>query len=183
MSVAVAVAAGVGVTRTACVRHRWCVELWCTIEEAYLKWSDDLVRYATALVGPDDAADLVADTFATLLQRGDSAWNDVRDPRGYVFRSVTNEARMLARRRDRRRRRETGWSTAMPATATRGELLGDPAVTAALDGLSLRQRAVVFLTYWEDLGVADVGGRLGISEGSVKRHLARGRSALREVLR
>lgn len=148
-----------------------------------MKWSDDLVRYATALVGPDDAADLVADAFTTLLVRGDHGWNGVRDPHSYVFRSVTNEARMLARGRSRRRRRETGWSAATSSHASRGELLRDPSVRVALDGLSVRQRAVIFLTYWEDLGPGEVGRRLGISEGSVKRHLARGRTALREVLR
>lgn len=48
--------------------------------------------------------------------------------------------------------------------------------------LSTRQRATVILTYWEDLTPGEVAGRLGVSEGSVRRHLARGRSKLREVL-
>jgi RNA polymerase sigma factor (sigma-70 family) len=48
--------------------------------------------------------------------------------------------------------------------------------------LSLRQRAVVFLTYWEDLGPASVAELLGISEGAVRRHLARARARLKEVL-
>jgi RNA polymerase sigma factor (sigma-70 family) len=173
------------------VRHRRGVGT-CTIEEAYEKWSDHLVRYATALVGPDDAADLVADAFAVLLARGGSAWDEVRDPRGYVFRAVTNAARMHGRSRSRRRGRETTWSVTWSPRPVppddgaepgmRAELLGDPMVTRALGRLSVRQRAVVFLTYWEDLDATEVGSRLGISEGSVKRHLARGRSTLREVL-
>ena len=70
----------------------------------------------------------------------------------------------------------------MPAVIAQGELLRDPAVVAAVAQLSVRQRAAVFLTYWEDLGTVEVARRMGVSEGAVKRHLARGRSVLREVL-
>ena len=58
----------------------------------------------------------------------------------------------------------------------------DVDVLAAVDRLSVQQRAAVVLTYWEDLSVAEVAQRLKISEGSVKRHLARARSRLRETL-
>lgn len=161
------------------MRHRRGVGESCTLEEAYLKWSDDLVRYATSLVGSADAADVVADTFAQLVRRGVGSWQEVREPRNYLFRAVTNAARMHHRGRDRRRRREDRWSPGTEAA----ELIGDPGVRAALGRLSVRQRAALFLTYWEDLGVPDVARRLGISEGAVKRHLARGRAALREELR
>lgn len=166
------------VTQMGGVRHRFGVEGSCTLEEAYRKWSGDLVRYATALVGSADAPDLVADTFVVLIRRGDERWAEVRDARAYLFRSVTNSARMLMRSRARRDDREQAW----PIVASQGELLRDPAVGAALAQLSLRQRAAVFLTYWEDLGSVEVARRMGVSEGAVKRHLARGRSVLREVL-
>ena len=149
-----------------------------TLEQAYRKWSSDLVIYATALVGPTDAPDLVADTFAVLVRRGDERWTEVRDARADLFRSVTNSARMLARSRSRRHERER----TVPAVIAQGELLRDPAVVAAVAQLSVRQRAAVFLTYWEDLGTVEVARRMGVSEGAVKRHLARGRSVLREVL-
>jgi RNA polymerase sigma-70 factor (ECF subfamily) len=58
----------------------------------------------------------------------------------------------------------------------------DVDVLAAVDRLSVQQRAAVVLTYWEDLSIAEVAHRLRISEGSVKRHLARARSRLRETL-
>ncbi len=85
---------------------------------------------------------------------------------------------MLARSRSRRHERER----TVPAVIAQGELLRDPAVVAAVAQLSVRQRAAVFLTYWEDLGTVEVARRMGVSEGAVKRHLARGRSVLREVL-
>jgi hypothetical protein len=34
-----------------------------SLQEAYEKWSDDVVRFATVLIGPDEAADVVADAF------------------------------------------------------------------------------------------------------------------------
>jgi RNA polymerase sigma-70 factor (ECF subfamily) len=58
----------------------------------------------------------------------------------------------------------------------------DVDVLAAVDKLSLQQRASVLLTYWDDLTPAEVGSRLGISEGAVKRHLARARAHLKEFL-
>ena len=62
------------------------------------------------------------------------------------------------------------------------ELLTDPAVRQQVGRLSVMQRAVVYLTYWEDLTPAAVAARLDVSEGTVKRHLARARSKLRKVL-
>jgi RNA polymerase sigma-70 factor (ECF subfamily) len=149
-----------------------------TVEEAYRKWADDLVRYGTAVAGPCDAPDVVAEAFASVLAGGQDAWDAVREPRRYLYRAVLNAARARARSRGRRERREWRVGVATPV----GESLSDPGVVAALARLSPQQRAVVFLTYWEDLRPADVAAVLGISEGSVKRHLARARSSLREAL-
>ncbi len=48
--------------------------------------------------------------------------------------------------------------------------------------LSPQQRAVVFLTYWEDLEARSVADLLGVSEGTVRKQLGRARIRLREVL-
>lgn len=53
---------------------------------------------------------------------------------------------------------------------------------AALADLSTRQRAVVFLTYWEDLDGPTIADRLGISLGTVRRYQARARKQLRRKL-
>jgi len=58
----------------------------------------------------------------------------------------------------------------------------DVDVLIAVDRLSVRQRAAVFLTYWEDLPAEVVAERMGVSVGSVKRHLARARKRLAELL-
>jgi RNA polymerase sigma factor (sigma-70 family) len=57
-----------------------------------------------------------------------------------------------------------------------------PEILAAVFRLSIRQRAVVFLTYWEDLDPKAIADLLSISNGSVRRHLARGKTRLKETL-
>lgn len=149
-----------------------------SLEDAYRKWADELTRYATALVGSDDAADLVAEAFAAMLRRGEVAWRSIAEPRSYLYRAVFNAALMNARGSARRRLRELRWGAAIASS----ELLSDPEVLRALAALSVQQRSVTFLTYWHDMAPTTVASMLQISEGSVKRHLARARTALREVL-
>lgn len=144
--------------------------------EVYEKHASELVRFATGLVGPDDAADVVADAFVKVL--GSSTWETVEDQRAYLYRSVLNQVRMRHRSTMRRRAREM--RTAGPEAVFDPEVR--PEVMEAMGVLTTKQRAAVVLTYWEDLAPSEVAQRLGISEGTVRRHLARSRSKLREVL-
>jgi RNA polymerase sigma factor (sigma-70 family) len=145
-------------------------------EEVYRKYSDDLVKFATGLVGPADAADVVADAVVRVLAA--ASWRDARDPRAYLYGSVLNEARMHHRSTLRRRARE---SRAAPREGF-AEADVRPEVLEAIARLSLRQRAVVMLTYWEDLSERETAERLGISVGSVRRHLARAHDRLRGAI-
>jgi len=144
--------------------------------EAYEKYASELVRFATGLVGPDDAPDVVADTFVKVL--GSRSFEDLDEPKAYLYRTVLNEVRMRHRSTMRRRAREM--RTADRDVSFDPEVR--PEVLEAMSALSVRQRAVVVLTYWEDLTPPGVAERLAISEGTVRRHLARARSKLREVL-
>jgi RNA polymerase sigma-70 factor (ECF subfamily) len=147
-----------------------------TDAEIYEKFADELVRFATGLVGPSDAADVVAEAFVRVL--ASSSWPDVDEQRPYLYRTVLNEVRMRHRSTMRRRAREM--RAAFPEATHDTELR--PEVLEALGILSPRQRAAVVLTYWEDLLPGEVAERLRVSEGSVRRHLTRGRAKLREVL-
>lgn len=147
-----------------------------TDEEIYRKYADDLVRFATGLVGPFDAQDVVTDSCLQAFRS--KGWDDVRNPRAYLYRSVLNHARSHHRSTLRRRLREM--RIAGPEKSAPVEV--DVDVLAAVDTLSVQQRASVVLTYWEDLTPIEVASRLGVSEGSVKRHLARARARLRELL-
>jgi RNA polymerase sigma factor (sigma-70 family) len=48
--------------------------------------------------------------------------------------------------------------------------------------LSVRQRAVIVLTYWHDLDQEHIAATLGISRSTVARHLDRAHARLREVM-
>ena len=148
-------------------------------EEVYRAHADALVRFATGLVGPADAGDVVADAMWRVLRSG--RLDGVADARGYLYRAVLNEARMHHRSTMRRRARE------QRAAALRREPSGvlaepRPEVLEAVARLSVRQRAVVVLVYWEDLDERGVAARLGMSTGSVRRHLARAHARLRELI-
>ena len=145
-------------------------------EDIYRKHCDELVRFATGLVGPFDAQDVVTDACLRAFQSRN--WEAVTNRRAYLYRSVLNHAKSHHRSTIRRRAREH--SVAGPASIDPSPI--DIDVLRAVDKLSVQQRASVFLTYWEDLRPAEVAARLNISEGSVKRHLARARTRLKELL-
>jgi RNA polymerase sigma-70 factor (ECF subfamily) len=102
----------------------------------------------------------------------------VTNRRAYLYRAVFNEAQSWKRRAAQRLARE-----ARASAGDRWELPAlRPDVRDAVANLSVRQRAVIVLTYWADLEPSVIAERLGISDGSVRRHLARARAHLREVL-
>lgn len=142
----------------------------------YARLAPELIRFATALVGRADAADVLSNAVVKALST--ATWPDVTNHRAYLYRAVVNEAQTWLQRAGERPRRE-----ALAAAPDRWEL---PAyhddVRRAVAGLSVQQRATVVLTYWADLPPAEVALRLGISDGSVRRHLARARAHLREAL-
>lgn len=142
-------------------------------EETYRSYAGELTRYATGLVGPADAADVVTD--ACLKAFDSRNWPEVANRRAYLYRTVLSVARDHHRSTMSRRLREL--RAAGPSVAPPVEV--DVDVLAAVERLSVSQRAAVLLTYWEDLPVEDVAEHMGVSNGSVKRHLARARKRLK----
>ena len=147
-----------------------------TDEQVYQEQAFDLLRFAMGLVGRNDAADVVSE--AVLCALSSKSWASVADRRAYLYQAVLNRAKN--HHRDRQRRwagelRTVGMDPTDPPEY-------QPEVLAAVRTLSIRQRAVVVLTYWDGLTPAQVAARLAVSEGSVRRHLARARSRLRGML-
>jgi RNA polymerase sigma-70 factor (ECF subfamily) len=52
----------------------------------------------------------------------------------------------------------------------------------ALQQLAPQQRAVIYLTYWEDLRPQQIAELLEVGEGTVRKQLARAREHLRRIL-
>jgi RNA polymerase sigma-70 factor (ECF subfamily) len=147
--------------------------------ELYRAHADELIRYATVLVGPDEAPDVVTD--AVLAAFATPGWHDVAQPRAYLYRAVLNTAMSSHRSRERRRRREL--VVAMRPVAPESSPSESPIdVHRALATLSPQQRAVVFLAYWEDQPPALIAATLDVTEGTVRKQLARARAQLRKVI-
>ena len=116
-----------------------------TDADIYREHSAALTGFATVLVGPDYALDVVSS--AVLRALGAPGWASVVNRRAYLYQAVANEARNFNRGQRRRREREA--SVAQTEIVYPAEAY--PEVLRAVRHLSVRQRAVVYLTYWEDM--------------------------------
>lgn len=135
------------------------------------------MRLATSLVGPDEAADVVS--AAVLRTFGSAAWPRVDKRSAYLARAVVNEVRSMHRSNQRRTSRER--RAASSTSVTMNDPM--PEVMRALGRLPVRQRAVIYLTYWEDQPASAVAELLGISVGAVSQHLSRAKKTLGRTLR
>ena len=182
----VLVPGGLFVVGVVSVAWRRCLE--CMIAEAqpcpsdeldtlWERFGDELLRFATVLVGPSDAPDVTVDAFMRAASSSQHA--DVANQRAYLFRAVANEAsnwRRSSQRRSARELRQLG-----PGTTSGPDSMID--VRRAVADLSVRQRAVVYLIYWEDRTPSDVAAMLEMSPSSVHQHLHRAKSHLRKALK
>ncbi|MBO9555449.1 sigma-70 family RNA polymerase sigma factor [Cellulomonas sp.] len=141
-----------------------------------------LVRYATLLTGDERAGeDLVQDA----LVRCFSAGRPLRDTvaaEAYVRKAVLSTFLDGHRRRAR-------WSAVRHLFARDDDVPGHEAtsgarvdVRAALLTLRPRLRACVVLRYYDDLTVPEIGRRLDVAEGTVKRYLADATAQLEALL-
>jgi RNA polymerase sigma factor (sigma-70 family) len=141
--------------------------------QVYAEVKDDLIGYATVLVGPDSAPDIVSTVVLRVLVRRRLA--DLDDPRSYLFRGVLNEARTVARQHRR---------LAVLSDRESGEdspnLL--PEVAVAVAGLPVQQRAATFLVYWMGFTIEQTAVLMNVRVGTVKRYLSLAREKLREAL-
>ncbi|MBE1875743.1 SigE family RNA polymerase sigma factor [Myceligenerans pegani] len=155
-----------------------------------------LVSHAYMLVGDRrEAEDLVQDALVKVYSKfrrprqagtGGMATLDVGSPvenvEGYVRRTIMT----LFLDGYRRRRRWFGVHHLLAADASvRGADVPAAAradVRAALKQLTPRRRACVVLRYYEDLTVPQIAAELGVTEGTVKRHLHAAMPVLRELL-
>ncbi|RKT09349.1 RNA polymerase sigma-70 factor (sigma-E family) [Streptomyces sp. 1114.5] len=148
-------------------------------EFAATRWRR-LVRTAYLLTGDHhEAEDVVQATFAKVF-RSWSRISRLDEPDAYVHRALVNNN--LSRHRRRRVRQ-----LLVPVLPDRAHTAGGghgaveerSVLLQALAELPPRQRAVVVLRYWEDMGEQQVAEVLGCSLGNVKSQASRGLSKLR----
>lgn len=146
-------------------------ELRTLYEQHYLP----LVRLAAHLVDDlESAEDVVQDVFAALR-------TTPQDPARYLQRAVVNRARSALRRRRVVRTflaRSPRPDDVEPADGDVLRAERRRAVLAAVSRLPQRQREIVVLRYYEDLGVSEIADVLGISPGAVSSSLSRALDAL-----
>ncbi|GAA3677693.1 SigE family RNA polymerase sigma factor [Nocardioides ginsengisoli] len=138
---------------------------------------DQLRRIAYGMCGDWHRAD---DLVQVALVRLYVAWPRVarsgtEEP--YARKILLNAAIDESRRAVRRERP----ADVLPEVVAPGGLSVEDrtSLVAALQTLPAQQRAAVLLRHWLGLPVAEVAAELGIAEGTVKSHTARGLSALR----
>ena len=151
-----------------------------------------LRRVARGLTGDAGVAEeLVQDAFIRTL----GARRAPEDPDElffYLVRVVTNVSRShlakATRRAARRRSTHLDEDPGSTSGSTPGSSLGDGGgdgpgdLADAVARLPQRQREVVFLRYWLDLGVDQTARTMGISAGAVKTHASRALGQLRGQL-
>jgi RNA polymerase sigma-70 factor (ECF subfamily) len=155
----------------------------------YASHFDALLVYALRRVSrPEDAGDVVADTFLVAWRRRSTvpAGDDARLWLYGVARHVLANQRRGDRRRDRlgealRERLAASthlWTEPDPSAAVTGTLV----VRDALARLGDLDREVLTLTAWEELEPRHIAEVLGISAQAVRTRLSRARSRLRDLL-
>ena len=119
---------------------------------------------------PELASDALAEAFAQALARGD----EIREPDRWVWRaSFKIAAGELHARRIQP-------SLPVPLPAEIPEPVTD--LVAALETLTLSQRAAVILCLYADLPTRDVAEIMGCSQTTVRVHLMQARRRLRPLL-
>ena len=143
-----------------------------------------LYRLARRLTtGPDDALDLVQDTFVRAAQSQASIPIGASSEEAWLVRTLVNLRRDQWRKAAVRKRHDSERSPSVePGNAQETALLARVAVWRALDALTPRRRAVVVMHELEGLSVSAIASTLGIASVTVRWHLAMGRRDLARVL-
>lgn len=152
------------------------------VRAVYLAHFGRLAGWASYLVGdPDLGHDMATDAFVRLLR----SWDDVDQPRPWLYTTVGNLVKDHWRKRGRERvayLRLHGGTDPETAVAHGPDPALALSVRAAVGSLPDRLRLAVLLHYFGDLTVAEVARQLGKAEGTVKRDLHDARARLAQTL-
>jgi RNA polymerase sigma factor (sigma-70 family) len=134
-----------------------------------------MVRLAGLLVCDYQLGEeITQDAFARLVEARDS----VRDPGAYLRATVANLCRSRIRRAVIARGRRPLVSRHNTSEGEADRVTASVSIRDALRGLPQRQREAVVLRFYADLSEAETASAMGVSTGSVKKHLHRAMSTL-----
>ncbi|MCP2337757.1 RNA polymerase sigma factor [Actinomadura rupiterrae] len=146
-------------------------------------------RYAAARLGPEVADDVAAETFLTAFRRRADFDPERGAPRAWLFGIATHLIRQHRRVEERRYRTLARLGPDRPVDGPEDRVAAavdardaQPRLAAALRALSAKERDVVLLAAFTDLGYGEIAEALGIPAGTVGSRLNRARGKLRAAL-
>ena len=150
-------------------------------EWLYAEHADRVLAYARRRVGPQDAPDVVAETFLAAWRRREAIPSDPLPWLYAVARNVISNSRRAERRRDALRDRLAivrpgGGDDPSRQVAERADVL------SAIQQLPPMEREALMLVTWEDLEPHRAAAALGCSAATLRVRLHRGRRKLRNLL-
>lgn len=125
----------------------------------------------TAALGSDAAREATAEALAYGWEHWDRI-ADMANPAGYLYRVGLNWGRKIARR-----------TVVFPMHVEDRSPWAEPGLSAALAGLSEKQRVVVYLVHGHDWSLSEVAELLEVSKGTVQKHMERAMARLRRELK
>jgi RNA polymerase sigma-70 factor (sigma-E family) len=141
----------------------------------------ELLRIATLLAPDPHTAE---DVYQETLQRLAARWSRVDNPKAFCRRVMHNividQTRARARRPQELRLIEAADKGDPRSADPHHSVEVWPSLRAALDSLTVQQRTVLVLRYFDDRSEAEVASLLGISVGAVKSTASRSIAHLRE---
>ena len=146
------------------------------LENLVTRYENTLYRTALAILdNPAEAEDAVQDTFLRWLEKRPD-FNDEEHEKAWLLRVTINGCKSQLRQR---KRRPTVELLDIYPAQTEGEKLAFEAVRT----LPEKERAVIHLFYYEGYSTEEIAELMGQRPGTVRSHLSRARSRLRELLK
>ena len=165
-------------------RHQPDSEAEAEFVALYHRHAAAVTGYALRRCGPDDAADVVAETFVVAWRRLDAIPDEPAVKPwllGVARRVLANQRRGTRRRGELVRKVSTYMAPRFHEIADI-ERYGEAAVVIeALNTLPMKDRELLMLVAWEELTPAEIAVTLGVSGAIVRKRLFRARKRLAEA--
>lgn len=148
------------------------------VEAAMSEHGGTVLRAAVSVTGSRwDAEDVFSDVFFALYKYGGGFYSRAH-LKAWLIRVALNKAKNVKKSAFISKRAEL--TENIPASGTGTD--GGGAVLNALQKLKARERAIVYLHYYEGYSLKEIAPLMSLREGSVRSALSRARADLKELL-